>query len=194
MVRTDQDRIGGTVGKHAEVDETYVGGKTRDEGRGVHHKTLVAATVEVYNRKSGTVKDKQKDGRYAGRVGLAFAPDRSAELLCGFVRSAYGSLQTRGYEHHAIAKCGDPEVVEVFMPIILLAFSNLKTWINAIHHGVSAKYLQAHLNEFTFCFNRRFHPFNVFLSLPGIAGGAEGPTYAKLFRGLGTLTCSEYGH
>ena len=88
MVRPDQDRIGGRVGEHVEVDETYVGGKTRGEGRGVHHKTLVAAAVEVRHRKPGTAQDKRKDGRYAGRVRLAIAPDRSAESLCEFVGSA----------------------------------------------------------------------------------------------------------
>ena len=41
------------------------------------------------------------------------------------------------------------------MPIIHLVFSTLKTWLNGIHHGVSAKHLQAYLNEFTFRFNRR---------------------------------------
>ena len=88
MVRPDQDRIGGTAGEHVEVDETYVGGKTRGEGRGVHHKTLVAAAVEVRHRKPGSAQDKRKDGRYAGRVRLAIAPDRSAESLGGFVGSA----------------------------------------------------------------------------------------------------------
>ena len=48
------------------------------------------------------------------------------------------------------------------MPIIHLVFSNLKTWLNGIHHGVSAKHLQAYLNEFTSEFNRRFYPFNAF--------------------------------
>ena len=90
--------------------------------------------------------------------------------------SGYGSLGTRGYDHHAIAECGDPEVAEEFMPIIHLVFSNLKNWLNGIHHGVSAKHLQAYLNEFTFRFNRRFYPFNAFRSLLGIAGGAEAPT------------------
>jgi len=52
-------------------------------------------------------------------------------------------------------------VAEEFLPIIHLVFSNLKTWLNGIHHGVSAKHLQAYLNEFTFRFNRRFYPFNV---------------------------------
>ena len=197
MVRPDQDRIGGRVGEHVEVDETYVGGKTRGEGRGVHHKTLVAAAVEVRHRKPGTAQDNRKDGRYAGRVRLAVAPDRSAESLCKFVGSAvmpgtllvtddwsaYGGLRARGYDHHAIAECGDPEIAEEFLPISHLVFSNLKTWLNGIHHGVSAKHLQAYLNEFTFRFNRRFYPFNAFRSLLGIAGDATAPTYAQLYSG-----------
>jgi transposase-like protein len=197
MVRPDQDRIGGRPGEHVEVDEVWVGGRTRGEGRGVHHKTLVAAAVEVRRRKSGTAQAKRKDGRYAGRVRLAVAPDRSAEALCGFVGgavmpqtlivtddwSAYGPLRLRGYDHHAIAQCGDYEVTEDFLPIIHLVFSNLKAWLNGIHHGVSAKHLQAYLNEFTFRFNRRFYPFNAFRSLLGIAGGVEAPTFAELYSG-----------
>jgi hypothetical protein len=38
MVRPDKDRIGGRAKEHVEVDEAWVGGKTRGEGRGVHHK------------------------------------------------------------------------------------------------------------------------------------------------------------
>jgi transposase-like protein len=195
MVRPDQDRIGGRAGEHVEVDETWVGGRSRGEGRGLHHKTLVAAAVEVRHREPGTAQDKRKNGRYAGRVRLAVVADRSAASLCGFVQrtimpgslivtdewSGYGGLRTRGYDHHAIAEGGDPEVVETFMPIIHLVFSNLKTWLNGIHHGVSAKHLQAYLNEFTFRFNRRFYPFNAFRSLLGIAGAAKAPTYAELY-------------
>ena len=94
MVRPDQDRIGDRPKEHVEVDETWVGGRTRSEGRGIHHKTLVAAAVEVRHRKPGTAQDKRKDGRYAGRVRLAIAADRSADSLCGFVENAVmpGSL------------------------------------------------------------------------------------------------------
>ena len=193
MVRPDQDRIGGHSREHVEVDETYVGGKTRGEGRGVHHKTLVTAAVEVRHRELGTAQDKRKDGRYAGRVRLAVVPDRSAESLCGFVEGAvepgtllitddwsgYVSLRKRGYDHHAIADCGEPEIAEQFLPISHLVFSNLKTWLNGIHHGVSAKHLQAYLNEFTFRFNRRFYPFNAFRSLLGIAGDVSAPTFGE---------------
>ena len=65
-----------------------VGGRTRGEGRGVHHKTLVACAVEVRRRAPGTAQDARKDGRYAGRVRLAVAADRSAKSLCGFVEGA----------------------------------------------------------------------------------------------------------
>jgi transposase-like protein len=195
MVRPDQDRIGGKADGHVEVDEVYAGGKTRGEGRGVHHKTLVAAAVEVRHRKPGTAQDKRKDGRYAGRVRLAIG--RSADSLGEFVESAvvpgslvitddwsgYGGLCKLGYNHHAIAECGDPEVAGEFLPVIHLVFSNLKTWLNGSHHGVSAKHLQAYLNEFTFRFNRRFYPFNAFRSLLGIAGDATAPAYAELYSG-----------
>ena len=197
MVRPDADRIGGIVGEHVEVDETWVGGRTKGEGRGVHHKTLVACAVEVRHRKPGTAQDKRKDGRYAGRVRLIVAEDRSAKSLCGFVESAvqpgtlmvtddwkaYGGLRKLGYNHHAIAECGEPEIAEEFLPMIHLVFANLKTWLIGIHHGVSEKHLQAYLNEFTFRFNRRFYPFNAFRSLLGIAGGAEAPTRAALYSG-----------
>jgi hypothetical protein len=48
-------------------------------------------------------------------------------------------------------------------------FSNLKAWLNGVHHGVSPKHLQAYLNEFVFRFNRRFYPFNAFRSLLGLS-------------------------
>jgi hypothetical protein len=59
------------------------------------------------------------------------------------------------------------------------------TSLSVIHHGVSAKHLQAYLNEFTFRFNRRFYPFNAFRSLLGIAGEVAAPTFGALYSGEG---------
>ena len=208
MVRPNQDRIGGQPKNHVEVDETWVGGRTRGEGRGVHHKVPVSCAIEVRHRKPGTKLDNRKDGRYAGRVRLAVVLDRSAESLCGFVESTvapgslivtddwsgYAGLGKRGYEHFAVAECGDPEVAEQYLPIIHLVFANLKTWLIGIHHGVSHQHLQAYLNELTFRFNRRFYPFNAFRSLLGIAGDTSGPTYAELYSGEWRHpTCSGHG-
>jgi transposase-like protein len=197
MVRPDQDRIGGRPNEHVEVDETYVGGKTRGEGKGVHHKTLVAAAVEVRVRENDSALNKRRNGRYAGRVRLAVVSDRSADVLCGFIKSVvapgatiitddwrgYAGLAKHGYNHVPVAEQGDPQVAEEFMPIIHLVFSNLKTWLRGIHHGVSPQHLQAYLNEFTFRFNRRFYPFNAFRSLLGIAGDVTAPTYAEFYAG-----------
>ena len=204
MVRPDQDRIGGKPGEVVEADETYVGGRTRGKGRGVHDMVLVAGAVEVRQRKRSGSLNKRKTGRYAGRVRLSLAPDRSAKSLGGFIAhnvapgativtddwSGYAGLAKRGYIHTAVPARGDPQVAETFLPIIHLAFSNLKTWLRGTHHGVSPQHLQAYLNEFTFRFNRRFYPFNAFRSLLGIASDVTAPTYAQLYAAKSRTTTS----
>lgn len=190
-VRSDRDRIGGDC-IHVEVDETWVGGRTRGEGRGVHDQVAVIAAVEV---RQGNRK--RRGGREAGRLRIQVVPDRTAKSLCSFVESAvdpaamivtdnwggYASLTKRGYEHLAVTEGGDPKVAEEYLPIIHLVFSNLKAWLNGAHHGVSPQHLQAYLNEYAFRFNRRFYPFNAFRSLLGIGGESESPTYAELYSG-----------
>lgn len=139
----------------------------------------------------------RRGGRYAGRLRLSIVPDRSAESLVGFARAViapgtliatddwpgYETLPKFEFKHAAVAERGDPTVTEEWLPLIHLVFSNLKSWLLGIHHGVSPQHLQAYLNEFTFRFNRRFYPFNAFRSLLGISAGAESPTYAKLYSG-----------
>ena len=204
MVRPDQDRIGGNPFDPVEADETYVGGRTRGKGRGVHDMVIVAGAVEVRQRKHASSLNKRKTGRYAGRVRLAVVPDRSAKSLGGFIESAvapsstiitddwsgYAKLGERGFSHTAVAERGDMQVAETFLPIIHLVFSNLKTWLRGIHHGVSPQHLQAYLDEFTFRFNWRFYPFNAFRSLLGIAGDVTAPTYAELYSAKSRNTTS----
>jgi transposase-like protein len=209
MVRPDQDQISGNPAEHVEADETYVGGRTRGKGKGVHGMALVAGAVEVKQRKLSSSLNKRRTVRYAGRVRLAVVQDRSAKSLGGFIErvvtpgttiitddwSGYATLEKRGYLHSAVAERGDMQVAETFLPIIHLVFSNLKTWLRGIHHGVSPQHLQAYLNEFTFRFNRRFYPFNAFRSLLGIAGDVTAPTYAELYaKKSRTTTGSSLGH
>jgi transposase-like protein len=200
MVRPDRDKIGGNLARkdHVEVDETWIGGSTRGEGRGVHDQTLVIGAVEVRQRppKKGD-KPERKGGRYAGRLRLEALPDRTAKSLCGFVENAvepgaiiitdaapsYHGLEKLGYAHLPVVEANDPKIAEEYLPIIHLAFSNLKSWLRGTHHGVSAKHLQAYLNEYTFRFNRRFYPFNAFRSLLGIGANGEAPTYDGLYSG-----------
>lgn len=198
MVRPDRDRIGADPGNHVEVDEVWVGGKTRGLGRGVHDQTLVVAAVEVRRSKPrGAGNIPRRQGRYAGRIRLEAIRDRSAKTLCGFVEAAvepgaqvvtdawgsYNGLTGMGYRHVPVAMHGNPALAEDYLPIVHLMFGNLKTWLRGIHHGVSPQHLQAYLNEFAFRFNRRFYPFNSFRSLLGISGRTAGPTYEGLYSG-----------
>jgi transposase-like protein len=204
MVRPNADKIGGTY--TVEMDETWIGGRTRGEGKGVHHKVCVVGAVEV--RKSNKKQQKtqfgeqskaipRRGGRYAGRLRLSVVPDRTAKSLINFARAAvapgtniitddwsgYDSLSKFDFTHQAIAERGDQKLTDEWLPLIHLVFSNLKTWLLGIHHGVSHQHLQAYLNEFTFRFNRRFYPFNSFRSLLGISTDTESPTYEKLYSG-----------
>jgi hypothetical protein len=189
------------------VDETWVGGKTRGKGRGVHHKTLVIGAVEQRVRAPkepdpfGDDKSKaipRRGNKYAGRMRLQVVPDRTAASLTGFVVanvapgafittddwSGYDGLSKLGYSHRAVAERGDPKVAEEWLPLSHLVFANLKAWLQGTHHGrVEPHHLQAYLNEFTFRFNRRFYPFNAFRSLLGLAGDAAAPTYDQLYSG-----------
>ena len=195
MVRPNQDRIGRKLPlEYVEVDETLVGGRTRGKGHGVHDKVTVAGAVEVrWSEKPGSKK--RRGGRYAGRVRLSVA-DRSKETLGDFVRAAVEpgtviltdgwqgyDLESAGYQHHAEPIRGQAHKVELYLPMIHLVFSNLKTWIRGIHHGVSRQHLQAYLNEYVFRFNRRFSPLSAFRSLLGIAGASVAPTYDALYSG-----------
>lgn len=199
MVRPDQDRIGtGTMSDHVEIDEVWIGGRSKGQGRGVHNKTLVSGAVEVRTKAAVVGKAApRRGGRYAGRLRMAVVPNRTAKALCGFVERAvdtgsmvvtddwagYDGLAKFGYQHLQVAERGDGQVAEDYLPIIHLIFSNLKSWLNGVHHGVAPQHLQAYLNEFTFRFNRRFYPFNAFRSLLGIASDAEPPTYESLYSG-----------
>ena len=194
MVRPGRDKIGAD-GWHVEVDETFVGGRTRGEGRGTTHKVLVAGAVEVRM----LTKPRRKGERqlYAGRLRLARVPNRSKQALEAFVKASvapsttvvtdgwtgYDGLGVLGYEHHPITIGGDQTRTDESLPMIHLVFSNLKAWLLGTHHGVSARHLPAYLNEFAFRFNRRFYPMTAVDSVLGIGMRTSGPTHDALHSG-----------
>ena len=200
MFRPDRDRIGTPY--PVEMDEAYFGGRTRGEGRGVHHMTLVVGAVEIRSGKGEETREPgatrpRKGKTYAGRLRLRVIPDRGKATLEEFTTEniqpgtlaitdgwqGYDNLGKLGYQRHKAVLDGDPEQAEKWLPMIHIVFGNLKAWLTGIHHGVSPQHLQAYLNEFTFRFNRRFYPFTAFNSLLGIGVRVEAPTYAELYSG-----------
>jgi transposase-like protein len=207
MVRPERDPIGGDW--PVELDETYVGGETPGEGRGRHHKTLVAGVVEVRPRKDAPGRDpnlpsgqrpRHRGGHgrsfIAGRLRLQILPNRMRETLEPFVQAnvrpgtevrtdgwiGYDNLQQLGYRHLPVAIPGDQAKADQHLPMIHIVFGHLDAWLLGTHHGVSAKPLQNYLNEFVFRFNRRFWPMVAFDSVLNIATQVDAPTYAELYR------------
>lgn len=206
MVRPERDMIGG---EHpVEIDECLLGGETRGEGRGVHHKVTVVGAVEVRTRRDGEKRTaKQGDAHgsvpakrnvYGGRLRLQVVPDRGAKSLMAFVKgniapgaiihsdgwNGYGDLSRMGYDHRPLVMAGDPKKAEAHLPMIHLVFSNLKAWVLGTHHGrIEPRHLQAYLNEYVFRFNRRFYPMTAFSSVLGLAARSTSPTYAQLYSG-----------
>lgn len=208
MVRPERDAIGDQW--PVEVDETYVGGATQGEGRGRHHKTLVAGIVEVRPRKKApgpnpNLPSGQRPqhrgghgrGVIAGRLRLQVIPDRKQETLEPLVLNnvqpgsevrtdgwtGYDNLETLGYRHKVVLIRGDQTKTDQHLPMIHIVFGNLEAWLLGTHHGVSPKHLQGYLNEFVFRFNRRFWPLVAFDSVLKIAAQVESPTYAGLYNG-----------
>lgn len=194
MVRPERDQIGGEY--PVEVDECFLGGKTRGEGRGIHHKTHVIGAVEVRLREDDGKSHKRRV--YAGRLRLRIIENRSSAEITPFVQSSvapnstirtdawngYEPLASLGFNHERLILNGNAAKTDAHLPMIHLIFSNLKTWIMGTHHGaVSQQHLQAYLNEFVFRFNRRFYPMTAFNSVLGLAAKAIPPTYAALYSG-----------
>lgn len=209
MARPERDGIGAPW--PVEVDEKFVGGVTKGEGRGTHHKTLVAAAIEVRSRKAAPMPDpnlptgqsgaKHRGGHgrgiIAGRLRIQVVASRQRADLEPFVRAAvqpgsrirtdgwtgYDRLADLGYVHEPVAINGDHTKTDRHLPMIHIVFGNLDAWLSGTHHGVSPQHLQAYLNEFAFRFNRRFWPMSAFNAVLGIATRVAAPTYASLYDG-----------
>ncbi len=176
MIRPDRDKIHGLV----EVDETYIGGpKSGKRGRGAEGKSIAIGAIEVLG--------KTERRKRAGRLRLCIIPNVQGRTLISFVKQnveprsnvqtddwqGYDGLSTAGYRHQIV---GNKELLRIHH-----TFGNLKTWLKGTHHGVSAKHLQAYVNEFVFRHNRRHTPMAAFQTVLGLAVHAQGPTYEQLY-------------
>lgn len=182
LVNPFRGKLGGLV----EIDETFVGGKASGmRGRGVDKSTVIGA-VEVIDR---------SDKQIGGRIRLRQIPNASTKYIAQFVidnvmrRSViktdgwrpYEVLPSLNYGHQIVTGEDSTEVAKRLIHIHR-AFSNLKTWLNGTHHGVSKKHLQAYLNEYVFRYNRRRVPFEAFNAVLGIGSINISPTYDELYR------------
>lgn len=172
MIHEGRSALAGRV----QADEVIIGGPVRGTtGRGVtkaEHSTLVFGAVEViaYQDRHGDPLER------AGRLRLALTERADAVSICAFLTrnvqpgSVVNTDGWKGYSKTALAgyrhELHDPQTHALH---IHRALGNLKTWLNGTHHGVDPKYLQHHLNEFVFRFNRRNTPMAASQTLVGLA-------------------------
>ncbi|HEX9532029.1 MAG TPA: IS1595 family transposase [bacterium] len=118
-----------------------------------------------------------RQGQRGGKVRALHLPQGMADALVPLVRQhilpasavytdelpAYTGLKKAGYDHkrvHHAAKVyvqGDAHTntIDGFWALV-------KNGISGVYHGVSAKYLQHYLDEFTFRYNNRANPRGIF--------------------------------
>jgi transposase-like protein len=164
LLADDDWPLTGTV----EVDEAYIGGM----GKWKHHqgpradyraeatssKSMVLGMAERREGQSARIAaqvvDPATDGRsLAGRVSKRLFP---ASTVFTDEALHYWGLGERGYHHSRVNHSQQVYVSgDVHTNTIEGFWSLVKRGISGAHHNVSAKYLQSHLDEYTFRYNNR---------------------------------------
>lgn len=178
--------LGGTV----ELDETYVGGKTRGGSRKVP-KIMVLGAVE----RGGKIRLKVH--------GPGYSPD--TETLREWAKDAVATKAAYIYTdgHSGYRGIGDEDIVhewvdhgseewvrgEVHTNTIESAWSLLKRSIIGSYHNLSVKHLAAYLDEFEFRFNNRDNRFLFRDTLIALVR-ADALTYEDLTQGHETRRAS----
>ncbi len=142
-----------------EADETFVGGKVEGMGRGyTDNKVVVVGAVQR-----------------GGAIRLRVVKGRDRETLHGFIREniagetqaiytdelpSYLGLADENTKHETV-KHRDKEYVrgEVHVNSVENVWSLLKRSIIGAYHQVSAKHLDAYLDELEFRYNNRENPY-----------------------------------
>ena len=151
MKQVDSPMLDGTI----EMDETYVGGKQRNPGRG--RATTNKEVVIGIRQRGGELRFFHAADAKSGTLAKYIRENVSEDVdvivtdeLPAY-RKAVGTMKHEKVNHSA------KEYVrgDIYTNTVESAFSLLKRGIIGTWHKVSAKHLQAYLDEMTFRFDRR---------------------------------------
>lgn len=143
------------------------------------HKTLIIGAVGVRSHEDNTAGTRCERASRVRTLTLDNAGEASIRNFLMHNIEAGSTIRTddwRGYSAatlvgytHRVRVVRTRERPHRAAPHIYRVFSNLKTWLNGMHHGVEPKYLQSYSDELIFRFNRRNTPMAAFKTLIGIA-------------------------
>ena len=162
LMKQSPSMFTGTV----EADETYVGGKGKNNkrGRGAENKTAVFGIVE----REGSVIAKAVSDCKAYTVMPLIR--QNVRVGANLMTDEFRSYSKAGLEYnHQTVKHSAKEYArgDVYTNTIEGFWSQLKRSIDGTFHSVSPKYLQAYVNEFAFRYNHRFSSLHLFQILLG---------------------------
>jgi transposase-like protein len=141
--------------KLIEFDDAYIGGKrTGKRGRGAGGKKPILVAVETREGKAGFMAVEAVD---------TISKKSVREFLQNHLKvgqtvrtDAFPALNSVGQMHNHQKKVVPAEQASEWLPLVHVVIGNLKKFLNGTFHGVSLRYLQEYLNEFSYRFNRRF--------------------------------------
>ena len=157
----DRDRnyvLGVREDEHVELDDAFVGGRTRGgkRGRGAEGKRPVLVAVE------------HRSNKRAGFLALKAVDSVDGDTVRSF-RSRLGDglrIRTDGWKAYGIlnleegleveSRATPAEAVDEWLPKVHTSIANLKRFLLGTFHGVSSPKLQKYLDEFVYRHNRRF--------------------------------------
>ena len=157
MTEAEKPMLSGTV----EVDETFVGGKSTNELRRKSKEVVIGIRERGGDLRFFHAED-VKSGTLAHYIKENISADVDVIVTDEFVAYPKAMIEAgiHGRKHKTI-KHKDKIYVdgEVHTNTAESAFSLLKRGIVGTWHKLSAKHLQAYLDEMTFRFNRRKSPY-----------------------------------
>ena len=138
-----------------EFDDAYVGGKrTGKRGRGAAGKKPILVAVETRGEKAGFMAVEAVD---------VISKETVRDFLQNHLKvgqtvrtDAFPALNSVKEMHCHQKKVVPAEEISKWLPLVHVVIGNLKKFLNVTFHGVSLKYLQEYLDEFSYRFNRRF--------------------------------------
>lgn len=156
MAQVDQPMLSGTV----EMDETYVGGK--QTGKGVRYGKNQKEVVIGIRERGGDLRFFHAEDAKSGTLAKYIKENISADVevvvtdeLTGYP-AAMIEAGIHGKKHKTVNhKAKEYVRGDVYTNTVESAFSLLKRGIIGSWHKISAKHLQAYLDEMTFRFDRR---------------------------------------
>jgi transposase-like protein len=156
VLEATQSKLRGVV----EIDETYIGGKKRHVGSGnLDNKTMVLGAVQ----RGGAIRLKVQRRKKANRKVLhAFIRDTThpkTECLMTDENPAYLGIADQDTSHETVNHHAEEWARgDVHTNSIEGVWSLFKRGIVGSYHQISAKHLQAYIDEFEWRFNGRDNP------------------------------------